>query len=126
MSMGRQCQQTQKSVYDLPTRLTSGSTDPPVSASLGRSDIRPRNGPRLSRTHGPAVDPARYVRETSLGGVPKARLNQANDEIIRELGRIGAVLARLATAAKDAGTAADQAAIETVLADLLAAVRRLG
>lgn len=70
--------------------------------------------------------PARYVRETSLGGAPKARPSQANDEVIRELGRIGAVLARLEAAAKAAGAAADRTAIETVLADLLAAVRRLG
>ena len=70
--------------------------------------------------------PARYVREISLGGVPKPRPGRANDEVIRELGRIGTVLTRLAAAAKEAGTAADQTAIEAVLADLLAAVRRLG
>jgi len=66
------------------------------------------------------------VRETSLGGVPKARPGKVNDEVIHELGRIGTILARLATAANEAGAAADQTAIETVLADLLAAVRRLG
>jgi hypothetical protein len=68
--------------------------------------------------------PARYVREISLGALPKARPGRANDEIIRELGRIGTVLTRLATP-KEANTAADQAAIEAVLAELLAAVRRL-
>lgn len=70
--------------------------------------------------------PARYVREVSLGGVPKARPGRVNEEAIRELGRIGTALTSLATTAKQAGGAADQAAIETVLADLLAAVRRLG
>jgi hypothetical protein len=70
--------------------------------------------------------PARYVRETSLGGVPKARSARVNDEVVRELGRIGTILSRLAAAAKQAGTAADRTAIETVLADLLAAVRQLG
>lgn len=69
--------------------------------------------------------PARYVREISLGGVPKARPDRVNDEIIRELGRIGTVLTRLA-AGQEPGTGADQVAIEAVLTELLAAVRRLG
>ena len=70
--------------------------------------------------------PARYVREVSLGGVPKVRGGRVNDEAIRELGRIGTALTSLAATAKQAGTAAEQTAIETVLAQLLAAVRRLG
>ena len=69
--------------------------------------------------------PARYVREISLGGVPKARPTSVNDEVIRELGRIGTVLTRFA-APKEDRSAADQAAIQAALAELLAAVRRLG
>lgn len=70
--------------------------------------------------------PARYVREISLGRTPKARQANVNDEVIRELGRIGTLLTHLAAGAKQTGSGADQAAIEAVLPDLLAAVRRLG
>ncbi len=70
--------------------------------------------------------PARYVRETSLGAVPRARRNWENDEVIHELGRIGTALMRLASTAKESGLASDQRAIEAALQELLAAVRRLG
>lgn len=70
--------------------------------------------------------PARYVRETSLGAVPKARRNRDNDEVIRELGRIGIELKHLATMARDSGLFPHQHAIEETLQELLAAVRRMG
>jgi hypothetical protein len=69
--------------------------------------------------------PARYVRETSLGSTPRARRGRGNDELIRELGRIGTSLNRLSTEAKEEGATSQQDGVEAVLADLLAAVRRL-
>ena len=36
--------------------------------------------------------PARYVREASLGAAPRVRRSQANEDVIRELGRIGTAL----------------------------------
>jgi hypothetical protein len=70
--------------------------------------------------------PAEYVRETSLGSVPKVRHGQANEALIRELGRIGTALTRLAATAKETGTAEQAATLESALAGLLAVVRRLG
>ena len=70
--------------------------------------------------------PARYVRETSLGTVPKARRSRENDDLIYELGRIGTILNRLAAAAKASGIASHQTTIEAALTELLTAVRRLG
>ena len=66
---------------------------------------------------------ARYVRETSLGAVPKPRKSLGSDDLVHELGRIGTTLARLA--AQDGG-GEQQPAFETVLTELLATVRRLG
>lgn len=70
--------------------------------------------------------PARYVRETSLGVVPKARGAQADAAVIRELGRIGTQLTRLASTAKERGTSPEAAALDDVLAEILSVVRRLG
>ena len=70
--------------------------------------------------------PARYVRESSLGTVPKAARSRENDDLIHELGRIGTILNRLAAVAKAAGIASQQATIEAALSELLTAVRRLG
>jgi hypothetical protein len=69
--------------------------------------------------------PARYVRETSLGAVPKSWRSRQNDDVIHELGRIGTALTRLAVATKDSGLLSHQT-IETALQELLATVRRLG
>lgn len=69
--------------------------------------------------------PARYVRETSLGAAPKTGHNRQNDDLIHELGRIGTTLSRLASQAKESAVLSEQATIETTLAELLAAVRRL-
>lgn len=67
--------------------------------------------------------PARYVRETSLGAVPKARYGRDNDDLVHELGRIGTTLARLV--AQDRGSQ-QQPAFEATLNELLTTVRRLG
>ena len=69
--------------------------------------------------------PARYVRETSLGSTPRARRGRENDDFIHELGRIGTSLSRLCSAAKEQGVALDQERLDAVLAEVVAAVRRL-
>jgi mobilization protein NikA len=47
-----------------------------------------------ARTCGRTV--ARYIRETALGAIPKARHNDDRDALLRELARTGRDLARLA------------------------------
>ena len=69
--------------------------------------------------------PARYVREASLGAAPRVRRSQANEDMIRELGRIGTALIRLAPASKDLGLTDLATTIDTTLTELLATVRRL-
>ncbi|MBA3405154.1 MAG: hypothetical protein H0U13_10805 [Gemmatimonadaceae bacterium] len=69
--------------------------------------------------------PARYVREASLGAAPRVRRSQANENVIRELGRIGTALIRLAPACKDLGLTDLATTIDTTLTELLATVRRL-
>lgn len=69
--------------------------------------------------------PARYVRETSLGSAPKARRSRENDGLIHELGRIGTSLSRLVAEARESPATSHQDRIEAILADLIAAVRRL-
>lgn len=69
--------------------------------------------------------PARYVREASLGAAPRVRRSQANEDVIRELGRIGTALIRLAPTCKDLGLADFATTIDTTLTELLATVRRL-
>jgi hypothetical protein len=71
--------------------------------------------------------PARYVRETALGATPKTPRSHVDSELIHELGRIGATLNRIASViGNDDSSAAAHAALEGTLAELLAAVRRLG
>ena len=69
--------------------------------------------------------PARYVREASLGAAPRVRRSQANEDVIRELGRIGTALIRLAPACKDLGLTDLATTIDTTLTELLATVGRL-
>ena len=70
--------------------------------------------------------PAEYVRDTSLGSVPKVRRGHANEALIRELGRAGTALTRLAATAKESGALPQAALLETALAEILTAVRQLG
>lgn len=70
--------------------------------------------------------PARYVRETSLGVIPKSRSGQTDSALIRELGRIGTQLARLRSTAASHGMPGKDAGIDVVLAEILSLVRRLG
>lgn len=70
--------------------------------------------------------PARYVRETSLGVIPKSRSGQTDSALIRELGRIGNQLTRLRSTAASRGMPGEDASIDGVLAEILSLVRRLG
>lgn len=84
----------------------------------------------VSRARECGKPPARYVRDVALGTLPKARRSQANAELIRALGRIGNALTRLSSpelvAAQGDGDPDRAAALDTALAELLAAVRRIG
>ena len=66
-----------------------------------------------------------FVRETSLAAVPGDHATPETTPLIVELGRCGTALARLAATAKATGALPDAARLETALAELLAAVRRL-
>lgn len=70
--------------------------------------------------------PAEYVRETSLGAMPRARHGRENEAVVHELGRIGTAVAALARAAKESGMTAQATVLDAALADVLTAVRRLG
>lgn len=69
--------------------------------------------------------PARYVRDVSLGLVPKIGRAQATAPLVHELGRIGNALAALAAQQRAAGDQERAAAIAETLSELLAVVRRL-
>lgn len=69
--------------------------------------------------------PARYVRETSLGGALKLRQSQTNAALIRELGRIGIALQRLATTARVENSLPQAATLDAALTEVIAVVRQL-
>jgi hypothetical protein len=69
--------------------------------------------------------PARYIRETALGAVPRVRRSAANAAVIRELARIGNALTQLAAVARGSNTPADTAAIEAALGEVLETIRRI-
>lgn len=48
------------------------------------------------RAHDCGRTPARYIRESALGAIPKSRHHTDRDALLRELARIGRELARLA------------------------------
>lgn len=70
--------------------------------------------------------PARYVREVSLGIVPRARRNRFEDRILVELGRIGNNLNQLARVAHGTGRLPARDELRTTLEEILALVRRIG
>lgn len=70
--------------------------------------------------------PARYVREVSLGVIPKPRSGQTDSALIRELGRIGTQLTHLRSTAASREMPGEEAGIDGVLAEILSLVRRLG
>ena len=69
--------------------------------------------------------PARYVRETALGAVPRVRRPQANAELIRQLARIGNNLNQLAYVANDLGRVGEEARFRAVLDEVVATIKRV-
>ena len=63
--------------------------------------------------------PARFIREASLGAIPRSRPNHALDELIRHLARIGNDIALLAS------TPATSTQLNTTLAELRSLLRQL-
>lgn len=70
--------------------------------------------------------PAEYVRDTSLGAMPKVRQGRDDEVVIRELGRLGNALAGLRRTATESGMPSRVTAMDTALAEVLAVVRQLG
>lgn len=72
---------------------------------------------------------ARYIRETALGAIPKARHHAERDALLRELSRIGRDLERLTRIAElhglDQLRSADRALLRSALAAHQAALRTL-
>ena len=69
--------------------------------------------------------PARYVRETSLGTVPKSTRAQASAPIIHALGQLGTQLRRLSDQLTATGQSSQTTHLTEVLDAILARVRRL-
>lgn len=65
---------------------------------------------------------ARYIREMSLGGVPRAHRTPANDDLVRRLALVGNQLRRLAQAASAEGLP-KAAEFVAGLDEVLAAIR---
>ena len=70
--------------------------------------------------------PARYVREVSLGVIPRARRNRIEEGIIHQLGRIGNNLNQIARLAQAAGHLPTADQLRSTLEEILALVRRIG
>ena len=89
--------------------------------------LRPdENATVRERAHACGMTLARYMRETALGAVPKARPRLAEMEAIRELARIGNNLNQLAHVANLNEEIEGEEELRAVLEEVLAAVRRLG
>ena len=70
--------------------------------------------------------PARYVREVSLGVIPRARRNRIEEGIIHQLGRIGNNLNQLARLAHGSGHLGTRDELRSALDELLVLVRSIG
>jgi hypothetical protein len=68
---------------------------------------------------------ARFVRESALGAIPKARRNADLQAVLRELARSGNNLNQLAREANTRELFPDEAKIAAVLAQHVAAIERL-
>src|SRR6476646_9344242 len=69
--------------------------------------------------------PARYVRETALGAVPRATRTQTTAPVIHQLGRLGSQLRRLSERLTERGELAPASEISQALVEILAVVRQL-
>lgn len=89
--------------------------------------LRPDENVKVrERAHACGMTLARFIRETALGAVPKARPRLAEMEAIRELARIGNNLNQLAHIANLNDEIEREEDLRAVLEEVLAAVRRLG
>ena len=69
--------------------------------------------------------PARYVRETALGAVPRGTRTQAIAPVIHQLGRLGNQLRQLSERLTERGESRSASEISRALGDILALVRQL-
>ena len=69
--------------------------------------------------------PARYVRETALGAVPRSSRAQATAPFIHELGRLGTQLRRLSDQLTAAGESSRTQQLEELLAEIFRIVQQL-
>ncbi len=66
-----------------------------------------------------------FVREVALGSVPRARPGRVDEKAVYHLGRIGNNLNQLARTANALGRLPEGRRLETVLEELLTALRRI-
>lgn len=66
-----------------------------------------------------------FVRELALGSVPRARPGRVEEKLIYHLGRIGNNLNQLARRANATGRLPERRSLDTVLEELLGALRRI-
>lgn len=69
--------------------------------------------------------PARYVRETALGAVPRGTRAQATAPIVHQLGRLGNQLRQLSDRLAERGELAPATEVSRTLDEILAVVREL-
>ena len=69
--------------------------------------------------------PARYVRETALGAVPRSTRTQATAPIIHELGRLGTQLRRLSDQLIATGDSSQTQQLDELLTEILRTVHQL-
>lgn len=79
----------------------------------------------VKRAEACRCEPARYVRETSLGVLPRGGRAQPAAAVIDDLRRIALALAQLAATAKATGAMPEALTVDAALTDVLATVRRL-
>lgn len=103
------------------------SNQRPVRTTRIPVRLRPdENAIVRARAHACGMTLARYMRETALGAVPKARPRLAEMEAVRELARIGNNLNQLAHVANLNEETEREEVLRAVLEEVLAAARRMG
>jgi len=75
--------------------------------------------------HACGQTPARYIRETALGAIPRPRPHRAAEPLLTELARSGRALAQLARLAQTGPTAGLVDQVRTALAGHEALVRQV-
>lgn len=71
------------------------------------------------------LTPARFIRETALGAIPRPRPRTAAEPLLRELAQIGRALAQLARLAQTGPTAGLAAQVRTALEGHEALIRQV-